>query len=282
MDLELKKNIGHIKKIIKIGLKEDLKNNKDITSEAIFSDEIGRYQIISKGEGILCGIEVAKLVFKILDKKIKFLYQKEDKEKIFFDEIILEFEGKIISLLKAERTALNFLGYLSGIATKTSSFVNLTKGYTKILDTRKILAGYRLLSKYAVRCGGGINHRFGLYDMILIKDNHIDAAKSIKNAVEKVRKRYNHKYKIEVETRTIEEVKEALECKVDRIMLDNMDIDTLKLALEIIDNKVETEISGNVKEDNIEMLSQLRPTYISIGALTHSMKNFDFSMRIFK
>ncbi len=282
MDKELLKNISHIKKIVKIGLKEDFKREKDITSKAIFSKQKGRCQIISKQDGILCGVDMAKIVFKMVDKNSKFNLEKKDAEKIKYKDIILEIEGNIKSLLEAERTALNLLGYLSGIATKTYKFVQLTGKNTKILDTRKILPGYRILAKYAVRCGGGINHRFGLYDMILIKDNHIDAAGGIKNAVEKVRKKYKDKYKIEVETRTIEEVKEAINLNVDRIMLDNMDIDSMTKAISIIDNKVETEISGNVKEENIQILASLKPTYISIGALTHSVNVFDFSMNFIK
>lgn len=279
MDIELKKNIKSIKKIIKIGLKEDFSTKGDITSSAIFSDEKGKVQIIAKQDGVLSGIDIAELVFLMVDKTIIFKKHKFDSQIIHNQEIIATVEGRLLSLLKAERTALNFLGYLSGISTKAAKFVELTSNKTSILDTRKILAGYRVLAKYAARCGGAKNHRYGLYDMIMIKDNHIDGAKGITNAVKKVRDKYKNRYKIEVETRNLREVEEALNLNVDRIMLDNMDFETAKEALKIINNKVETEISGNMDEEKIIKYSSLMPTYISIGSLTHSVKSFDFSMK---
>ncbi len=279
MDIELKKNIKSIKKIIKIGLKEDFNSKGDITSSAIFSNEKGKTQIVAKQDGVLSGIDIAELVFLMVDKTIIFKKHKIDSEKIYKQDIIATVEGNLLSLLKAERTALNFLGYLSGIATKTARFVELTNNNTTILDTRKVLAGYRVLAKYAVRCGGAKNHRYGLYDMIMIKDNHIDGAKGITNAVNKVRKKYKDRYKIEVETRNLEEVKEAKALNVDRIMLDNMDFDSAKEALKIINNKIETEISGNMDEEKVIKFSDLKPTYISIGSLTHSVISFDFSMK---
>lgn len=282
MDIEIRKNLRKIKNLIKIGLKEDFGKLKDITSNAIFNKEKGKCIIIAKQEGILCGIDIVEIVFKMVDKDIKFHKLKNDKDKLRENDTIAIIEGKVKSLLEAERTALNILGYLSGISTKTNKFVEICQNKTKILDTRKILPGYRILAKYAVRCGGGMNHRIGLYDMILIKDNHIDASGGITNAVEKVRKRYKNRFKIEVETRNLDEVKEALKLNVDRIMLDNMDFDTAKKALEIIDNKIETEISGNMNEEKLKIFSELKPTYISIGALTHSVKVMDFSMLFVK
>lgn len=282
MDENLKKNFIYIKKLIRIGLKEDFNKSKDITSKAIFSNEIGKCYIMAKQEGILCGIDIAKTVFTMVDKNIIFYTHKNDGNKLIYGDKIATIEGKIASLLSAERTALNILGYLSGIATLANKYVILAKGNTTILDTRKILPGYRDLAKYAVRCGGAKNHRYGLYDMILIKDNHIDASGSITNAVNKVRKKYGNKYKIEVETRTLEDVKEAIELNVDRIMLDNMDFETLKSAIRLIDNRIESEISGNVNEESINALTSLKPTYISIGSITHSAKNFDFSMKFLK
>ena len=282
MDNLIKKNIKSIKNLIKIGLKEDFNDVGDITSSAIFSSEKGKCQIFAKQEGVLAGIDVAELVFSIVDKKILFIKHKLDSDKIYKNDLIASIEGNVKSLLKAERTALNFLGYLSGIATKTAEFVEISEGRIKILDTRKILAGYRVLAKYAVRCGGGINHRFGLYDMVMIKDNHIDAAGGITNAVNKVRLKYGKKYKNEVETRNINEVKEALILNVDRIMLDNMDLDQIKEALKIIDNRIETEVSGNIDKDKLLKLKDYMPTYVSIGSLTHSVKSFDFSMKYLK
>lgn len=282
MDNILKKNLKYIKNIIKIGLKEDFGKLKDITSNAIFKDEKGSCSIIAKQDGILCGIDIAKLVFTMVDKDIEFYKLKNDKDKIYSKDIIANVKGRIKSLLMAERTALNILGYLSGISTKTYNFVQTANNNTKILDTRKILPGYRVLAKYAVHCGGGQNHRMGLFDMILIKDNHIDACSGISSAVDQVRKKYKDKFKIEVEARTLSDVKQAIELNVDRIMLDNMDYETMKEAINLIDNKIETEISGNVDEEKIIKLSQLKPTYVSIGALTHSVKVFDFSMKFNK
>jgi len=279
MEKIIQKNLMQIKKLIDIGLNEDLDGEKDVTSNAIFSNEIGKYNIMAKQNGVLCGIEVAELVFKRVDRSINFLPNFKDGENLKKTDIVATIEGKIKNILAAERTALNLLGYLSGISTMTYQFVSAAKFQTIILDTRKIIPGYRILAKYAVSCGKGENHRFGLYDMIMIKDRHIDAAGSIKNAVEKVRKKYGNKYPIEVETASIEEVKEALECNVDRIMLDNMSFENIKKALNVISNKAEVEVSGNVTLESIESLASLKPTYVSIGALTHSVKNFDFTMK---
>lgn len=282
MDEILIKNINSIKRLIKTGLNEDFNRKKDITSKAIFKNEYGKCRIIAKQSGVISGIDIAELVFKMIDKRVIFKKFKNDKDKLLPSDIVAEIEGKVISLLEGERTALNLLGYLSGIATITSRFVELAENNTKILDTRKILPCYRILAKYAVRCGGAENHRNGLYDMILIKDNHIDAAGSIEKAVNRVRKKYNNRYKIEVETRNLKEVEEALKMNVDRIMLDNMSLDMAKQALDIINKRIETEISGNIDEEKLIQYAKLKPTYISIGLLTHSVKCFDFSMKFYK
>ncbi len=190
-------------------------------------------------------------------------------------------KGKYRALLSSERTALNFLQRMSGIATKTDKFVKQLEGQnTKILDTRKTVPGHRVLDKYAVRIGGGINHRAGLYDMVLIKDNHIKLAGGIKSAVIMVRKNIHNSMKVEVETSTISEVKEALEAGVDIIMFDNMNVDEMKEAAIICKGKVLTEASGNVSIQNVRKIAETGVDYISVGELTHSVEALDISMKI--
>jgi len=268
-----------IKNLIKTALQEDLDGKGDITSESIFEDEAGEYLLISKDRGILCGSELFEGVFKYIDKNCKVYFNFKDGDSINKGDTVATVKGRVKNILTGERTALNFISHLSGIATKTGLFVDKTGGMAKILDTRKTLPGMRLLQKYAVRCGGGCNHRMGLYDMVMIKDTHIDAAGSIKKAVEKVKNKLKEGYKIEVEARNLNEVKEALECNIDRIMLDNMDISTMKKAVEIIDKRAETEASGNMTLERIEEVSRTGVDFISAGELTHSVKAFDFSLR---
>lgn len=271
--------IHDYKFLIKLGFKEDLYCKKDITTDAIFNkEEEARFLLVAKEDGILCGKDVFSHTFLFLDKNIKIKFNFNDGDTIKKGETIAEISGKVVNILKAERTALNFLTILSGIATKTSIFVKEAQGKIRILDTRKTLPGYRKLFKYAVKCGGGENHREGLFDMILIKDNHIDAAGGIKNAVSKVREKWGKKYKIVVEARNLEEVKEALSCKVDRIMLDNMELKTIKEAIRIINNETETEISGGVTLDKIKELANTKATFVSIGELTHTIKPLDFTL----
>ncbi len=275
----MKLNKNDYASLIKTALEEDLQNIGDITSEAIFNNQKSSFILLSKDNGILCGTEVFSETFNLIDKNIKIKFNYEDSSIIKKGNIVAQVEGKVLSILKAERTALNIISHLSGIATKTNKFVKLTKGKIKILDTRKTIPGMRNLQKYAVFCGSGLNHRMGLFDMILIKDNHIDAAGGITNAVDKVRELWGKKYKIEVETRNYNEVKEALSCKVDRIMLDNMSINEIKKASQIINNKIEIEVSGNVKINRIKKLSKLKIDFVSIGELTHSVNAFDFSLK---
>ncbi|HOJ62904.1 MAG TPA: carboxylating nicotinate-nucleotide diphosphorylase [Spirochaetota bacterium] len=267
--------------LIKIALKEDLGNTGDITTDAIFknNDKIETFKLIAKENGILCGKDVFIDVFKTIDKKCEVEFYFNDKDSIKKGDIIARVRGRVSSILKGERTALNFISHLSGIATKTSLFVHKANGKVKILDTRKTIPGLRYLQKYAVLCGGGTNHRIGLFDMVLIKDNHIDAAGSITEAVNLVRKKWGSRYKIEVETRNLEEVKEALRLNVDRIMLDNMDIETIKEAIKIINKKSETEVSGNMTIDKIEEMAEAGVDFISFGELTHTIKVFDFSLK---
>ena len=265
--------------LIKSALNEDLKNTGDITSEAIFKNQEASFILLSKDNGILCGIDLFSETFHIIDKNIKIKFYFNDKDFIKYGDVIAKIKGRVSSILKGERTALNFISHLSGIATKTNNFVKLIKDKIKILDTRKTIPNMRILQKYAVKCGGGTNHRMGLYDMVLIKDNHIDAAGGITNAVNKVREKWNKKFKIEVETRNLNEVKEVLSCKVDRIMLDNMPINEMIKASELINNKAEIEVSGNIDIKKIKKLLKLKIDFISIGELTHSIKAFDFSLK---
>ncbi len=268
-----------IRKIIKTALKEDFNRSGDITSKAVFNNEKDTYCLYAKGTGILCGIDIFRAVFLKVDRKCKIDLFYKDGDTILSGYKIACITGKIKSILSAERTAINIISHLSGISTKTYSFVSKSKDRAVILDTRKTIPGLRYLEKYAVKCGGGDNHRMGLFDMILIKDNHIDGAGSIKAAVEKTREKWGSRYKIEVETRTLKEVEEALNADADRIMLDNMDTETMKKAVLLINRQAEVEVSGNIKLERIEEIASTGVDYISIGELTHSLTAFDFSLR---
>jgi len=272
-------NFNNLNQLIEMALYEDLLDIGDITSEAIFKDEVYSYKLIAKDSGILCGIDIFIAVMKYVDNKINIIKFFNDKDPINTGDIIAEVGGPVISILKAERTALNFISHLSAIATKTAVFVKESKGRANILDTRKTLPGYRQLQKYAVQCGGGKNHRMGLYDSILIKDNHIDAAGGVTKAVERVKEMWGGKYKIEVEARNIDEVKEAAKCNVDRIMLDNMSNSDMQEAVNYIAGKIETEASGNMNLQRIDEVSETGVNFISFGELTNSAKAFDFSLK---
>lgn len=265
--------------LIELALEEDLDKNGDITSLAIFEDQNESYFLLSKDEGIFCGADVVKKVFSKVDPNILVDLFFSDGDYIKKGDIIATITGNVSNILQGERTAINFISFLSGIASATNEIVKSNKSKATILDTRKTLPGYRLLSKYAVLCGGAKNHRIGLYDMVMIKDNHIDAAGSISNAVKKVRDTWGNRYKIEVETRNIKEVELALDSNVDRIMLDNMDNQTMLQAISIIQGRCETEASGNMSIERLSSLSAIEIDYISFGSITHSVKAFDFSLR---
>ncbi|MGB9788036.1 MAG: carboxylating nicotinate-nucleotide diphosphorylase [Dictyoglomus turgidum] len=271
----------HLRKIVEEALKEDIGFGDITTESTIPEDMISRAVIIAKEEGILAGLPVAEEVFKLLDSKIEFKEFKKDGDEIKKGDVILEIKGKTKTILMGERTALNFLQRLSGIATYTKKCVNVVKPYgVKILDTRKTTPTLRIFEKYAVKIGGGENHRFGLYDMVLIKDNHIRAVGGIKEAIERVRERVSHVYKIEVEVTNLEELKEALESKADIVLLDNMDYDTLKEAVSIAKGKVMIEVSGNISLEDLEKIARLGVNFISIGKLTHSYKSLDLSLEL--
>jgi len=268
-------------RIISLALREDIGTGDVTTNSIAAGDKKSSASFYMKEAGIIAGLGIAKSVFRKLDKSISWKNFVNDGDRVAAGTKIASVSGSFRAILTGERTALNFLQRLSGIATLTSRFVELTNGTTaQILDTRKTFPGLRMLDKYAVLAGGGKNHRFGLYDMVLIKDNHIKIAGSITGAVHYVRKKLRKKLKIEVETTNIEEVQEALNSKVDIIMLDNMPADLMKEAVTIIGGKVKVEASGNVTLENVHEIAKAGVNYISVGALTHSVKALDISMAI--
>lgn len=273
------KNFKNLNALIEMALNEDLLDTGDVTAEAIFKDESYSYKLVAKESGILCGVDIFISVMKYVDSAIDIKKYFNDRDIINRGVIIADVSGPVVSILKAERTALNFLSHLSAIATKTSVFVKRADGKVKILDTRKTIPGYRELQKYAVSCGGGENHRMGLYDMVMIKDNHSDAAGGITQAVKRVKEKWGDKYKIEVEARNMDEVREALKCGADRIMLDNMSDQDMETAVDYISGRAETEASGNMNLQRIQSASLTGVDYISFGELTNSVKAFDFSLK---
>ncbi len=266
------------KLLLEMALEEDLGLNGDITSEAIFTTQEGSFALYSKDSGIFCGKEIIEAVFHAVDPNVVVTLFKEDGDSLNPGDFIAEFQGSVVSILKAERTAINFIGFLSGIATATAKLVDQSGGIT-ILDTRKTLPGFRTLSKYAVRCGGGSNHRMGLFDMVMIKENHADAAGSITNAVNAVRSKWGDRFQIEVETRSLPEVIEAVELGVNRIMLDNMSNETMKEACDLIAGRCEVEASGNMNIERLPGVAEVGVDFVSFGNITHSVKTFDFSLR---
>lgn len=281
--MEIKKDYLELsKKIIETALYEDLQSG-DVTTEVIISSSLEcSAKIIAKEDGIVCGLDVAKFVFEFLEKRDIIWNQfRNDGDYVRNGEVIAELSASYTSILSGERTALNFLQRMSGVASKTNLFVKtLTGTNTKLLDTRKTLPGFRYLDKYSVLMGGGTNHRFGLFDMVMIKENHIKVAGSITKAVEVIRKKYNDKYKIEVETTNLDEVKEAITANADIIMLDNMSIEQMKECNNFINGRAKTEASGNVDINNIREIALTGVDFISVGAITHSVNALDISLLI--
>jgi len=269
----------NIDALIEAALKEDMPAG-DITSENIVpSDSISRAFIVAKEEGVLAGIYVAERVMKKIDRTVFFEIHQKDGQKIKRGDKIAALKGPSVSLLKGERTALNFLQRMSGIATTTQKFVKALDGKkTKVLDTRKTTAGLRSLEKYAVRMGGGTNHRFSLSDMVMIKDNHIKIVGNISDAVLLARKKIKPGIKIEVETTSREEAEEALKCGADIVMLDNMSLDRMREVVKLLSGKVLVEVSGNINLSRASKIADLGVDFISVGALTHSYKSLDISM----
>ncbi|MCZ6790679.1 MAG: carboxylating nicotinate-nucleotide diphosphorylase [Candidatus Dadabacteria bacterium] len=270
---------GKVDLIIENTLEEDL-GSGDVTTDAIFSvDDTCEALIIAKEEGIIAGIPIAERVFQKLDPEVTVAQKLKDGEHVNPRDEILVIKGSIHAVLSGERLSLNLLQRMSGIATATSKYVAAISGYrTRILDTRKTAPGLRVLDKYAVSIGGGCNHRFGLYDAVLIKDNHIDFAGNISNAVEIVRSKYQSKFKVEVETSTLDEVREALKAGADIIMLDNMTVEMMKEAVRIINGKSITEASGGITLDTIGQVADTGVDFISVGAITHSSPALDIGL----
>lgn len=270
-----------IEKIVQLALEEDL-GLGDITSDNIFTpQDRAKAVVVAKEDLVLCGMELARQTFWLVDEELAFHPLKEDGQWVKKGEKVLELEGRTLSILKGERTALNLMQRLSGIATASKEYVEIAKPYgVMIVDTRKCQPGMRKLDKYAVRCGGARNHRMSLADSVMIKDNHIAAAGSIAAAVARIRAAIGHTPKIEVETTNLEEVKQALAAGADIIMLDNMTPQQAAQAVQFINGKALTEISGGITKENLAAYCQAKPDVISSGALTHSVPSKDLSLKI--
>lgn len=271
----------YVDNIINTALAEDI-NYMDVTTDNLLSPEhTSSAYYIAKDSGVLCGIDIAKRVFELAGGNVEFETLIHDGEKVQKGDIIAKMKGSTVTLLKGERTALNILQHLSGIATATNKCAELIAGTNaSVTDTRKTLPGLRAMQKYAVTVGGGKNHRFNLSDGAMLKDNHIDAYGGITQAVTALRKKIGHMVKIEVEVRNLDELREALAVGCEVIMLDNMNCDEMKKAVEINNGKALLEASGNVTSENIRNIAETGVDIISLGALTHSVKCFDISMRI--
>ena len=276
-----------LKRLIKDALIEDVGDGDHSSLASVPPNAQGKAQLIVKDEGILAGIELAEIIFATVDKKLQVDIKIKDGEKVQKGDIGLIVEGKAQSILKAERLVLNCMQRMSGIATFTNKLkqkISHTKA--QLLDTRKTTPNFRICEKWAVWIGGGQNHRFGLYDMIMLKDNHIDYAGSIRQAVEATKqylKENNKNLRIEVETRNLKEVKETLAVGgVDVIMLDNMDLATMREAVALIGDQAQTEASGGVTEETITAIAQCGVDFISVGALTHSVRSLDISLKAMK
>ncbi|MGD0170175.1 MAG: carboxylating nicotinate-nucleotide diphosphorylase [Smithella sp.] len=270
-----------ILKIIKNALAEDI-GTGDITTQATVSGKKkGRALAIAKDDFVIAGIDVFAETFKCLDKNIKVKKIVNDGSRVKKGALIVEVSGSLSNILKAERVSLNLFQRMSGIATLTAKYVEAVRGFKAvILDTRKTAPNLRILDKMAVRVGGGTNHRIGLYDGVLIKDNHIEAAGGITAAVDAQRKHLPRKMKIEVETKNLMEVKEALRCGVDIIMLDNMSVGVMKKAVDLVAGRAQIEASGNVSLQNVAKIAAIGVDFISVGELTHSVRAADISLKI--
>ncbi|RLE29812.1 carboxylating nicotinate-nucleotide diphosphorylase [Candidatus Acetothermia bacterium] len=272
--------IAAARPLIELALAEDVGSGDLTTESTIPEGRSGQAAIVAKAHGVLAGLPVAAEVFRRVDARIGFEALALDGEPVAPGDVVARLQGPLPGILTAERTALNFLARLSGIATTTARFVDAVAPYKAvILDTRKTTPGWRLLEKYAVRCGGGRNHRLGLYDMVLIKDNHIAACGSISEAVRRVRAA-GGEVPIEVEVRTLEELEEALGLGVDRILLDNMDQATLREAVHLAGGKVPLEASGGITLENVAQVAACGVDFISVGAITHSAPALDLSLEL--
>ena len=258
----------------------------DITTDAIIPEELaGNAKIIAKDEGVIAGIKVAEILFELVDEDLEFISHFNDGDEVKNGDVIITLKGNLKSILMAERVALNFMQRFSGIATATSKYVKEISGTkARIYDTRKTVPGLRLLDKYAVKAGGGENHRIGLYDMFLIKENHITAAGGVTKAIDlcdQYKKDDELDCKIQIEVRNLDELQEVLKSeKVDMVLIDNFKIDDMITAVEMVNHKIEVEASGGITFENLRKIAETGVDRISIGALTHSVKAFDLSLLI--
>lgn len=274
-------NRFYVDDIIRTALKEDI-NYIDVTTDFLIpAAQMGEGRLMSKAEGVVCGTEVAARVFELIDPDTSVDILIPDGSAVKYGDDIMKLRGKTGALLKGERTALNLIQHMSGIATAANKYSRIVEGTrATIADTRKTLPGLRPLQKYAVFCGGARNHRYNLSDAAMIKDNHIDAAGGITKAVTRLRSKTGHMTKIEVETRNLDELREALEAGADIIMLDNMSPELMKQAVEITDGRALLEASGGITDETLRAVAETGVDIISVGALTHSVKAFDISMYI--
>lgn len=277
----MKLNQFYVDELIKEAISEDI-NYIDVSADYLIPEnQRNDSYFVAKADGVLCGLDIAMRVFTLLDDTFTFTAHKKDGDGVKTGDLIVEFNGKTACLLKGERTALNIIQHMSGIATATNKAVKLCEGTkAQVTDTRKTLPGLRAVQKYAVVCGGGKNHRYNLSDGAMLKDNHIDAGGGITNAVATLRSRLGHMVKIEVETRNFDEVKEAVAAGADIIMLDNMTNAQMEECVKYIDGRAKTEASGNITLQNIAEVAKTGVDIISLGALTHSVKAFDISMKM--
>lgn len=276
-------NQMYVDNLIKTALLEDI-NYIDVTTDYLIDeDQEGAAQFLAKADGVLCGLDVALRVFELLQPDFKAEVFKKDGDVLKKGDIIAKVYGKTRTILEGERTALNLIQHMSGIATATNEAVKLVEGTkASIVDTRKTLPGMRPLQKYAVTVGGGKNHRYNLSDAAMLKDNHVDAGGGITNAVKKLKSKLGHMTKVELEVRTLDELREALSVDVDVIMLDNMSNEMMAEAVKITDGKAILEASGGITAETLRGVAETGVDIISIGALTHSVKAFDISLKILK
>jgi len=280
----MKENTKYIKQFIQNALHEDIGDGDHTALSCVPAQQIGKAQLLAKQEGILAGVEIAKQVYEIFDRNLKIKIYIQDGSKIKPGDVVFTVEGSELSILQTERLVLNFMQRMSGIATQTNEYVKLLQGLkTKILDTRKTTPGMRVFEKMAVKLGGGENHRMGLYDMIMIKDNHIDYAGGIEQAINRVKKYLVEKgkdLKIEVEARSFDEIKQIMKVGgIHRIMIDNFTIEDTKKAVELIGGKYETESSGGITKQTLRQYAECGVDYISVGALTHQILSLDLSLK---
>lgn len=270
--------IFQFQELIDRGLKEDI-GTGDLSTGILPKDLIGVAKLYAKQKGVVAGLWLVEQVFQRVNPLIQVHRLLKDGDEVNVGEVVLELSGPLSSILQGERTALNFLQHLSGIATATKRAVDQVAGLSvSIVDTRKTLAGWRTLQKYAVRVGGGKNHRFGLYDAVMLKDNHLAALGGLTEAVQRVKAQVGHMTKIEVECETIDQVKEAIACDVDVIMLDNMGLVEMREAVLYIEKRAIVEASGGMGEERLREVAETGVDLISIGALTHSVQALDFSL----